>query len=334
MPYLANGFQVAGFFHTTSVVDDLGAMADFHRNLFGVESVTLPYDTDNCRYASFAFVGDLCLDTICPEQDYDSSLREFRFRVGEHWSWPSVYIEDMQDCIYQLHDRHGLRLRSFNAPKGPVVGLPAVVAPSTNLSETMDVLRIVFTHPWETGIEWELLEIEPDFAQSNFTGLDGRWEREWSFQPPPPSSIGAEYHSMHTVVADDATLAARFLVDVCGGQVFHETDNTALGTHSLYISLGTRWPTTIEIAVPTRDGPARQDLQRNGNIYHCLTYKVQSLDKAADHLKRHGIGLETESEGLLVTDPRDCHGLRYGFTEELAPHDPRRQSGPVAGTQP
>src|SRR5262249_6990589 len=131
----------------------------------------------------------------------------------------------------------------------------------------------------------------------------------------------------------DATFAVRFLVEVCRGQLFHEGDNTALGTHSWYVSIGTPWPTTIEIAVPTRDGPARQDLMRNGNIYHCLTYKVQDLDRAAHHLKRWGSGMETESKVLCLPAPRACHALGSGFTPDRAPPDPRRQPGPVSGAE-
>jgi hypothetical protein len=61
-----------------------------------------------------------------------------------------------------------------------------------------------------------------------------------------------------------------------------------------------------------------------------VTFKVKDLDRAVDHLAGVGVGLETRSDDLVVTDPGDCHGLRFGFTSSLIPGDSRT---PVMGQQ-
>jgi hypothetical protein len=122
---------------------------------------------------------------------------------------------------------------------------------------------------------------------------------------------------------DEETTCLNFLVGMCGATVFAKADNRVLGIRSIFVAIGDRFPYTVEVAVPITDGPPRDDLYRNGNIYHSVTFKVADLDHARAHLRAFGIGLETDHRTMIVTDPADTNGLRFGFTASLVDGDPR-----------
>jgi hypothetical protein len=123
---------------------------------------------------------------------------------------------------------------------------------------------------------------------------------------------------------DEETTCLNFLVGICGATVFAKADNRVLGTRSTFVAIGDRFPCTVEVAVSITDGPPRDDLYRNGNIYHhSVTFKVADLDHARAHLRAVGIGLETDHRTMIVTDPADTNGLRFGFTTSLADGYPR-----------
>jgi hypothetical protein len=292
-------------FHLTTVVDDLAGQSEFFKRVFGVDTWGKAFFAS--RYARFAMVGDVVFDNMSPDHSYGSVFRTFRLLVGEHFTFPCFHVSDMQDLVYKMRTKGG-RLTGILGE--PITGSPSLTSKGA----------ISLTHPWETGVEFELFEFESDAA-----GLesDPRLDPAWVLAPPPADSVGAEYSSHHTLVVDEPSATVDFLVGMCGGTVFREAENGALGCRSTYIALGGRFPFTVEVAVPTADGPAREDLLRNGNIYHCVTFKVGSLERAVEHLARVGVRVETRCEDLVVTDPRDCHGLRFGFTPALVPGDPR-----------
>lgn len=313
-----SGFRVAGLFHVTNVVRDLKGMRDFHSRLFGVETVTSPYALG--RYATLCLVGDVLIDSTCPAHDVYSPRRVFAELVGDHWSPVALWIEDMQDCIFQLHEMRRLTLTAYSDGM-PIVGSPVGVGG----------MSIAFTAADETGVQWGLYEADIEVTRSDlFQRLDPRASESWRPAPPAEHSVGQQVHSHHTIVVDDNGPTVAFLVDILGGEIFFEGENVALGAKSTYVSIGTR-PITVEIAVPYSDGPAQRDQARNGNIYHALNFKVDDLDRAVKHLGGIGVGIETRTEELVITDPKDCHGLRYGFTAALPPLDPRRPGGVHTG---
>lgn len=60
-----------------------------------------------------------------------------------------------------------------------------------------------------------------------------------------------------------------------------------------------------------------------GEAFYSITFKVDNLDKAVEHLTRRGVALEHRSQTMAVTDPASSHGIRFGFSQLLLPNDPR-----------
>ncbi|NLT07575.1 MAG: VOC family protein [Solirubrobacterales bacterium] len=320
MAFATSGARAVGLFHVTSIVDDLTALGDLHRRVFGVETATLGYFGG--RYATYCLIGDVAHDNMCPDQEYGTALRQFRLSSGQHWFPPGLLVEDMQDLIYQLRHRRGLRIGSIFGE--PVLGAPSSVA-APDAAGPPDS-TIGFAHPWEAGLEWELVELDPDLGGA----IVAQWPHpqlldgfEWP--QPPQGSVGAIRHARHTIVAEAPDTTVGFLVDILGGRVFGEGEDTAQGTRGTYVVVGedAASPVIFEIAAPVAGGPARRDLERMGTTYHCLTYEVADLADAASHLEAVGVAVETAGDDLLVTDPAGFHGLRYGFTGSLLPGDPR-----------
>src|SRR5438045_1142485 len=139
-----------------------------------------------------------------------------------------------------------------------LVGDPILGAPLTTDAGS----TVILTHPWDTGIEFEIYHWA---SLETAARADVRFDPEWRLEPPSENSVGAQYASHHTLVVDDEAKTLHFLVDLCGATAIGKADNEALGTRSTYVAVGDRFPTTVEIAVPVADGPARVDQFRNGN---------------------------------------------------------------------
>jgi len=306
-----SGLRIVKLFHPTFMVDDLQASRRFYRDVFGVDSVTIPFSELGHCYRTLTVVADTCIENISPEQTHLSQFRMYTDIVGNHWFFPCFYVSDMQDAVYQLHHRHGIRLTASGT------GARVVGVPPGNEQRTL-----LYTHPADTGIMWEFWEGEQIWFDTNPLA-DPRMKPGWTQTPPSPDDpLAAESLSHQTVVLRDVRPALRFLVDICGGTVFHEGPNEALGTESTWVAVGEE-PTVFEIARPTRDGPCRRDLDTVGNTVHSVTFKVRDLRSAIEHLANHRIQLEIETDSLAVSDPATAMGFRFGFCERLPHGDPR-----------
>jgi hypothetical protein len=301
--------KFSGMFHLTTIVDDLEECADVFERVFDVPSWHMDFTAE--RHARFTMVGDVLFDNMAPEHAYGSRFRLFRLLVGQHFTFPCFYSVDIRDFIHMAR-RRGHRITSLFGD--PILGAPL----------RSDVgSAIVMTHPWDTGIEFEIYQWgSPEVAKR----ADVRFDPDWQLEPPSPNSVGAEHAAHHTLVVDDETLCLNFLVDQCGATMIGRADNEALGTRSTYVLVGDRFPCVVEVAVPVAEGPAKRDQARNGNIYHCVTFKVADLDQARAHLSKVGVGLETDHPTMIVTDPADTVGLRFGFVQELVDGHPRKAS--------
>jgi catechol 2,3-dioxygenase-like lactoylglutathione lyase family enzyme len=297
------------------MVRDLTEAAAFYDRVFGIRPTTIPYSDQGHCYRSLAVVADTCIENISPEQTHLSQFRMYLDIVGNHWFFPCFYVADMQDAVYQLHHRHRIRLTA-SGTGFPVVGQP----PGSNLR------TLLYTHPADTGIMWEFWEGEQEWFRTSPLA-DPRMKPGWTLTPPAPDDpLGVEYLAHQTVVVQDPALSLKFLVEICGGRIFSEGENPALGTSSAWVVLGEE-PVVFEIARPLKDGPCRADLNRVGNTAHCVTFKVRDLNRAANHLRRQGVGLELNTDRLVVTDPSTALGFRFGFTQFLEQQDPR-SAGP------
>jgi hypothetical protein len=162
------------------------------------------------------FIGDTLFDNMCPDQAFDTPWRAFRLHMGQHFTFPGLYITDMQDLIRRMRES-ARRLTTLAG--APVMGdVPIVPA---GPGDTDDYFRIVLTHPWDTGVQFEMVEIQPVFARSTFVEVDPRHDVGWMPADPPPETVGAEQASHHTLVVEDEAACLSFLVDACGASVIH-----------------------------------------------------------------------------------------------------------------
>jgi hypothetical protein len=306
------GFRVTRLFHPTAMVADLLEVEDLYRRLFAVRSLTIPYSQAGRAYRTLTVLADTCIENISPEQTHLSQFRMYLDIVGNHWYFPCFYVEDMQAAVYELHQRHRIRMTASGTGE-PVIGLPPG---GTSRS-------LLYTHPADTGIMWEFWEGDEEWFRTNPLA-DPRMRPGWKYQAPAADDpVAVEKLSHHTVVVTDPALALKFLVTVCKGRIFATADNDALGTRSTWVSVSDE-PTVFEIAVPLRDGPCRKDLEKVGNTVHAVTFKVRDLARAVAHLKKSDVVFEVETPELAVTDPKTSCGLRFGFIEAFHPQDPRR----------
>ncbi|GIK82860.1 MAG: hypothetical protein BroJett024_39650 [Alphaproteobacteria bacterium] len=315
------GLRVERLFHPTFMVSDLGAATDFYRNVFGVRSTTIPYSELGHAYRTLTVIADCCIENISPEQRHLSPFRMFTDILGNHLYFPCFYVSDMQDAVYRLHHVHGIRLTASGT------GAPVYGSAPGNAQRTL-----LYTNPADTGIMWEFWEGSAEWFDTNPLA-DPRMKPGWRYQlPAEDDPLAVEFLSHHTVVLRDFDKAERFLVQVCGGSVFNEHTNEATGTESRWIAVGDV-PAVFELARPLRDGPARRDLERCGNIVHALVFKVRDLASARNHLSRKGLSLETDSTELLVVDPATTLGMRLGFRQSFPDGDPRLDLPAQALTQ-
>ncbi|MEV7005153.1 VOC family protein [Streptosporangium sp. NPDC051022] len=311
--HFGNGFRVRSLFHTTSVVRDMKPVADFHRRVFGTETITIPYAMN--RYAHFTFIGDVPVEATSPNVAFATAKRTFLQLAGNHWSPAVFWVDDLPDAIHACDVRHGYRFTHLFDGR-PVEGSPA---------DRPEHAIQVYSNPFETGVDWGLYEMDQDHVNTQRTRQNADpFEYAGSYTPAPPRDdiVSVERHAQHAVVTDDPAKTLRFLVDALGGTVFAESENKVLGTRSTFLTLGDR-PCTVEVAEPVGPGGAARDLERNGSIYHRLDFKVHDLDAAVRHLERENIGLEAKGDDFVVLDPKDTNGLRYGLFADLQAGDPR-----------
>ncbi|MDF5752856.1 VOC family protein [Spongiactinospora sp. TRM90649] len=308
------GFQVRSFFHATSVVYDMGLIADLHKRVFGVETTTIPYMS--ARFAHFTFIGDVPIEATSPNLAYATPKRMFLQLAGNHWSPAVFWIDDALDFTHLTGLRHGYRYTHLMDGK-PVEGVPE------NRPEHAIHL---YSNPFQTGVDWGMYEMDENSpnTKATYRNVDP-FEEAGSYTPPPARDdvVSVVRHAQHSVVTDDPAKTLRFLVDALGGEVFAETENKTLNTRSTFLTLGKVRPFTVEVAEPYGPGGPAQDLEKNGSIYHRLDFKVHDLDAAVRHLERENIGLEAKGDDFVVLNPKDTHGLRYGLFADLQPGDPR-----------
>lgn len=298
------GFRVTGLFHPTALVRDLHGLHDFYRTVFGVGSRTILFSNGVTNvYRSFTLIGDVWVENMSPEPDYFSPYRMYSDTVGNHWLFPCFYVEDMQDMMYHFHTRNRIRMNAVGTGQ-PLFGLPYGHPGRTN----------AFTNPADTGVILEYVEAEQEFHESNLG--DPRQLPGWIVLPAdaPENRLGIVRASHHTLATrPDATTKLRWaLQDVCGAETTEPGPGHGGG---VWLRIGTRERVTLELLEPS-SGPAADDIARVNSCYHRLTFLVRDLAHTRGELDALGIALETDTKDLVVADPRDTHGIRFGFTDK------------------
>lgn len=319
-------------FHPTFLTSDRRKAAEWIERVFrrtgvyqgefmkelGAESA---YPAD---YSFYVWFSDVWFDVIQPDlyqlpsgagglQSPLDRLSELGWHASDA---AAVYLSAKRQGVRVL-DQRGLEVTADTLPKGTSLVDPDVV--------------LVWLDPRDVGLGVEVAEMSPPFREFNSRSLFPRFRKDWVHPSPSAEDpLGLVRGSHHTVLTRNIERSLRGTVDVLGGKIFHRAENRWLSTQSTFVFLA---DSVIEYAEIPDDGhalasewefaPSTLIGQQQQDIYYAITFLVTDLEKSAVHLQQEGIGLAYRSANLIVTDPRDCLGMRWGFSSALMPGDPR-----------
>jgi catechol 2,3-dioxygenase-like lactoylglutathione lyase family enzyme len=217
--------------------------------------------------------------TLMPMQPGDAtSPGRFKARFGEHLHSLAIYVDGPVSLIEHLKAA-GFFL---TGPLGEPVERPD---------------DEIWTQPKESPMVFEFFEYRPSMVPAS----------EW--RDHPLAARGAVY----TNVVDDPSKATAFYVDLLRGEMLRQGVPTPYESTSDFVRVGD--DVVIELARPTSpNSPAARDLDA-GTTFHAVTFTVDDLDRAADHLTAKGVRLERPAGGHLVCEPADTLGMVMRFTD-------------------
>ncbi|HKM99235.1 MAG TPA: VOC family protein [Candidatus Binataceae bacterium] len=294
-------FKIGRLFHLTHVVSDLDAVDRWYDDIFSVTRYYHGFAKAAGRNASLIAVGEIIMEPMSPANVpnlRNLSVKRFHDRFGQHFHSIAWYVDDVADISTHLGKR-GLRLWD-------VVGRP-VTPPNEKYA--------IWTHPKETHGQLE-------FAVVGTNPIDPRLQPAWSSEFwPQRHPLGIERASHITVVVKDLPAARQFYCDVLGAKLLDQPE-TQGRKRSAYVAVGE--DTIIELAQPTSSGsPEADDLERNGEGVHSLTFKTKDLARAAEFLKSKGMRPEADGSDGMVLGKDQAFGMVIGFTQRTIPNDPR-----------
>jgi catechol 2,3-dioxygenase-like lactoylglutathione lyase family enzyme len=310
MPY-----AVKHLFHSTNWVPDLEESTEFFRRVFGRQSTILgeylggrpgPVASGYPRdYATFTPIAEVQFECVNPALLVIDGIQHHKSVSRPHLGGLAWFVDGIEDLWSELRQR---KMRGMDQRNRIIEG----DGPLPDVSAT----PIIFTLPDDTGLIYEFCVYSPR--------LDPRGD------PPvaaisPSDPLGIECCSHHTVLTDCPERAERLLVDVLGGRITHQGRNELLEAESTYIALADG---VLELARPTDEAsPAMETWRKRAphDTYYSLTWKVRDLDRAGNHLRVAGAGLQAHSDTALVINPADGLGVAWGFTSVLSPGDPRAE---------
>ena len=308
--------SVGRLFHVIHVSEALGPLDAWYDRVFAphhgmMDRHYLPREE---RMGSLLVIADAVIETAAPADRpaaRTAPIGRFFARFGRHWHSLAWYCDDVAEMWDRLTDA-GIR-----------VFLPGRVA------DRRPVDGDIYTHPRDTFTQLEFYQ--PSTSGGTYGpgySADPRFEPGWPLRwAAAPNPLGIESLAYATVVVPDLGKAAAVYVDAVGGTLLHEEASAETGTRSIFVQIGTEL--IVELAMPTpgtRDAAvgagatlARRDLEANGPTCHALTFAVSDLDRAADHLRRCGIGLLWQGSDTLMADPAHTFGAPFRFTTRRIP---------------
>ncbi|MGO9451806.1 MAG: VOC family protein [Candidatus Binataceae bacterium] len=294
-------FKIGRLFHLTHVVSDLDAVDRWYDEVFSVTRYYHGFAKAAGRNASLIAIGEIIMEPMSPANVpnlRNLSVRRFHDRFGQHFHSIAFYADDVAEISTHLGKR-GLR-------QWDVVGRP-VTPPNEKYA--------IWTHPKETHGQLE-------FAVIGTNTIDPRLQPAWSSEFwPRRHPLGIERASHITVVVRDLPAARQFYCDVLSAKVLDERE-TQGRKRSAYVMVGE--DTIIELAQPTSSGsPEADDLERNGEGVHSLTFKTKDLARAAEFLNSKGMRPEADGADSILLGKDQAFGMVIGFTQRAIPNDPR-----------
>lgn len=299
--------QIGDMFHIIHMYEELTPLDEWYDKIFAVKrTMHGGYSEVEKRDASLAYIADFCMEPMAPsyrvEGAEDMPVGRFHRRFGNRLHSVAWYVDDGFGELFDRLKDGGIRL--FTDGGGAATSADSLVA-------------AVFTHPRDTGSQWELMAKRGDGKPTD--GIEGYDENFWRDEHP----LGIIPRAWHiTMAVGDLEQGTKKYTDLLGGTLIHEEESTAARTRSAFVSVGTS--TVIEVAQPTSgDSLLAQDLEKNGDIIHSVTWGVKDAGKAADFLKSNGVGVEEQNADTFLMNPDDTFGAVMYVSQRRIPNDPR-----------
>jgi catechol 2,3-dioxygenase-like lactoylglutathione lyase family enzyme len=303
--------QIGDMFHVIHMYDELKPLDEWYDKIFAVKrSMHGNYSEVEKRDASLAYIADFCMEPMAPSYRVEGAetmpVGRFHGRFGNRLHSVAWYVDDGLPELFDNLKGAGVRL--FTDGGGPATSPDTLVA-------------ALFTHPRDTGCQWELMPGRPGMASvaTSTANIEGYDENFWRDEHP----LGIIPRAWHiTMAVSDLEKGKNQYINLLGGKLLHEEENPASNTRSAFIGVGTT--TVIEVATSaSADSLLAQDLEKNGDIIHSVTWGVKDVKKAADFLKSNGVGVDEKTADTFLMNPDDTFGAVMYISQRRIPNDTR-----------
>ncbi len=303
--------HIGPLFHVAHVVDDLKAAEDWYDGLFAPEYMFRGnHSTIEGRDASILIFADFVSEPMAPIAG-DGNVARFHARFGQRLHSIALYSDSVVE-IWQRLRAHGVRVTDGRAP---------IEEPPERIA--------IYTHPRDS---FGILE----FMQARLPSSGGVASADTLGECYDPRLLGTYspdfWRNEHplgilrshlTVLVRDVDAARALYVDVLEGRPLFEDPHTARETHSLFVALGEA-PVIVELARPLSSESAEaRELEKNGEMIYSVTFRVEELATAVQHLRERGSDPSQRRDGSAVLSPEQACGAVFAFSDEDAPNDPR-----------
>jgi hypothetical protein len=286
---------IGRLYHVIHVVDDLATAEKLYGSVFPYETYTYREWSDHDkRLASLSVLAEnFVIELIEPsgaDEDQHLALPKFGRRFGSHLHSMAWFADELP----ALADR-------FSAADIRVLG---------------GQYGTIFTHPKDTFGQLQFQTGPPDVPVP-----DPRLVAGWSLSPANREHpLGLVRASHITTMVTDLEAAVKLYLGPLDGQLLHQADDA--DARRAFVLVGT--DTVVELAQPVRTGTAlHDDLERNGQLPHSVTFLVRDLGAAQAHLDNIGVSAVEVDGGTLLLDPVETLGARLLLTDGAVPGDPR-----------
>ncbi|MBM4405911.1 MAG: hypothetical protein FJ039_07005 [Chloroflexi bacterium] len=298
-------FRIGKLYHVIHVVSDIEAAERWYNDVFAVDWFQpKAYSDIEMREASLGLIGDFVIEPMMPGKNPGAETRptgRFHARFGQHLHSLAFFVDDHQS-LYE-------RLRQNNVRIVGSAGAGTDKAPPGGA---------FFTHPKDTFCQFEMMdgrrtERDPRFIKKGWSA------RYWRDEHP----LGIELTSHCTVLVKDLAKARALFTNAMNATFLFEEASAATKCASAYVLLGEG--TVVELAMPqAKDSLAGEDMEKNGEIVHAVTWRVKDLAKAQRHLESKRLRTRRLGNDTIIIEPADAFGAVLGFTSRRLPNDPRK----------
>jgi len=294
-------FAIGKEFHLTHVVGDLRKVDTWYDDIFAPTRYLHGPVKVAGRNASLIAIGDLVVEPMEPLRVpnlSNQSVTRFHARHGDHLHSVAYYVDDVPAISLHLEE-HGIRMWDIS-------GTP-VNPPNEKFA--------VWTHPNQTHGQLEFAFVEPFTIDPR---LQPAWSNEFWRERHP---LGIERASHITAVVKDVGAAKKFYCDILNSKFICETE-TAGHKRSAFVAIGE--DTVMEFAQPLGSNSAEaQDLERHGEGFFGVTFKIRNLAGATEFLKSKQLKPERDGPNAIVLGREQAFGMVIGFTDRQLLNDPR-----------